>query len=43
MGKNRPEQIEAAIEMSADDLGEPGRDPLFGRGRINVARALAMQ
>jgi lantibiotic leader peptide-processing serine protease len=40
MGKDRPEQIEAAIEKSADDLGDPGTDPYYGRGRINVARAV---
>lgn len=42
MGKGRPDQIEAAIEQSADDLGEPGKDPHFGWGRINIARALGI-
>jgi thermitase len=28
------------MKESADDLGAPGRDPLFGYGRINVYRAL---
>ncbi len=28
--------------MSADDLGEPGTDPYYGKGRINVARALGV-
>jgi len=40
-GHGRPEQIKHFIEQSADDLGQPGTDPFFGRGRINVARALA--
>jgi lantibiotic leader peptide-processing serine protease len=40
-GRGRPEQIKHFIEQSADDLGQPGTDPLFGRGRINVAKALA--
>jgi len=39
-GHGRPEQIKHIIEKSADDLGQPGTDPFFGRGRINVARAL---
>lgn len=42
MGKGRPEWIEAAIKKSADDLGEPGTDPYYGKGRINVARALGV-
>jgi lantibiotic leader peptide-processing serine protease len=40
-GHGRPEQIKQIIQQSADDLGQPGTDPFFGRGRINVARALA--
>ncbi|MEJ5199044.1 MAG: malectin domain-containing carbohydrate-binding protein [Anaerolineae bacterium] len=28
------------IRQSADDLGDPGWDPLFGEGRINAGRAL---
>lgn len=39
-GHGRPEQIKHLIESSADDVGQPGTDPFFGRGRINVARAL---
>jgi hypothetical protein len=26
---------------SADDLGAPGTDPIYGRGRLNIARAMA--
>ena len=40
MVKGQPDQIRAAIEKSADDLGEPGTDPYYGKGRINVARAV---
>src|SRR6266516_417872 len=40
MGKGHPDQITAAIEQSADDLGETGTDPYYGKGRINVARAV---
>jgi lantibiotic leader peptide-processing serine protease len=42
MGKARPNGIEAAIKESADDLGEPGTDPYYGKGRINVARAMGV-
>ena len=42
MGRDRPAQIKARIQKSADDLGQPGTDPYFGRGRINVARALGL-
>ena len=41
-GHAKPNQIKNAIEKSADDLGQPGTDPFFGRGRINVARALGL-
>ena len=40
--KGRPAQIGAAIEQSADDLGQAGTDPHYGKGRINVARALGI-
>jgi subtilisin family serine protease len=39
-GHGNPSQIRALIEQSADDLGEPGTDAFYGRGRINVARAV---
>jgi subtilisin family serine protease len=42
MGKGQPDRIQAAIEHSADDLGDPGVDPYYGRGRINIARALGV-
>ncbi|HEY0670787.1 MAG TPA: S8 family serine peptidase [Longimicrobiales bacterium] len=42
MGKNSPARIKHAIESSADDLGQPGTDPQYGKGRINVARALGL-
>jgi subtilisin family serine protease len=40
-GHGTPQQIKQLIEKSADDLGQPGTDPFFGSGRINVARAFA--
>lgn len=42
MGHNHPSAIKAAIQNSADDLGQPGTDPFYGRGRINVAKALGL-
>lgn len=42
MGHGHPDQIRAVIEKSADDLGQPGTDPYYGKGRINVARAMTM-
>lgn len=33
--------LEAALRSSADDLGEPGRDDVFGDGRINAYRAIS--
>jgi lantibiotic leader peptide-processing serine protease len=42
IGHNHPSAIKAAIQDSADDLGQPGTDPFYGRGRINVAKALGL-
>jgi hypothetical protein len=42
MGHGQPSQIRAVIEKSADDLGQPGTDPYYGKGRINVARAIEL-
>ncbi len=41
IGHECPAEIRAAIEESADDLGQPGRDPYYGKGRINVERAIS--
>lgn len=35
---HNPAQIAARLQQSADDLGQPGTDPAYGKGRINVAR-----
>jgi len=40
-GKN-PGQIANAIKKGADDLGAKGTDPVYGKGRINVARSLGL-
>ena len=42
IGRNNPAQVRAALAKSADDLGKNGRDPSYGAGRINVARALGL-
>jgi hypothetical protein len=41
-GISTPALLKAAIEKSAVDLGQPGVDPLYGSGRIDVARALGL-
>ena len=41
-GQRQPSQIKSAIVKSAIDLGQPGTDPFYGRGRINVAKALGL-
>ena len=35
------EQIVARIVSSTDDLGAPGRDPVYGYGRLNARKAVA--
>jgi subtilisin family serine protease len=40
IGRGQSAQVRAAIANSADDLGKPGTDAFYGRGRINIARAL---
>jgi subtilisin family serine protease len=37
-----PGKIREIIQATADDLGKPGADPRYGKGRINVARALGL-
>ncbi|HEV3051092.1 MAG TPA: S8 family serine peptidase [Longimicrobium sp.] len=39
---NQPAALKHAIEQSALDLGPVGTDPYYGRGRIDVARALGL-
>ncbi|HEU4700114.1 MAG TPA: S8 family serine peptidase, partial [Gemmatimonadales bacterium] len=41
-GIRSPAQLKAAILQSALDLGQPGTDPIYGKGRIDVARALGL-
>ena len=40
-GITQPAAVKAAIESSAEDLGAPGRDDVFGHGLIRPAEALA--
>jgi hypothetical protein len=42
-GHGQPQQIKHAIEQSAVQFGASGNDPLYGHGRIDVARALGLQ
>jgi thermitase len=34
-------QIRSKLDSGVDDLGAPGRDPTFGFGRVNLAKALS--
>jgi subtilisin family serine protease len=42
LGHGKPGLIRERILRTADDLGDPGVDPHYGRGRINIARALGL-
>ena len=42
LGHEKPGLIRERILQSADDLGQPGTDPYYGKGRINIARALGL-
>ena len=42
LGHGNPALIRARILQTADDLGDPGTDPYYGKGRINIARALGV-
>ena len=35
-----PDQVEAVLRRTADDLGKPGNDDFFGQGRVNALRAV---
>jgi subtilisin family serine protease len=39
-GSMSPAHVEAALRASADDLGKPGNDDFYGRGRVNALRAV---
>ncbi len=39
-GVTNPAQVRAALQNTADDLGQEGTDPFYGKGFLNVARAV---
>ena len=39
-GDMKPAQLEAALRGSAEDLGKPGNDDYYGKGRVNAANAV---
>lgn len=43
VGKDKPAQVKSILQQSADDLGQPGTDPIYGKGRINVPAAIGLQ
>lgn len=43
IGHGKPSQVKARLIQTADDLGARGTDPQYGKGRINVPRALGLQ
>jgi len=40
-GKGRPSQIKQLLLNGVDDLGAPGKDPFYGAGRVNLAKAMS--
>ena len=39
-GSMKPAQVKAALRASADDLGKPGNDDYYGKGRVNAYNAV---
>ena len=39
-GRMNPGELKNHIAQTADDLGKPGKDPYYGRGRINAYNAV---
>ncbi|HEX2187972.1 MAG TPA: S8 family serine peptidase [Longimicrobiaceae bacterium] len=42
VGKRQPALVRQRLQQSADDLGKPGADPIYGKGRINMVKALGL-
>jgi subtilisin family serine protease len=40
-GKGKPSQIKQLLLNGVDDLGAPGNDPIYGWGRVNLAKAMS--
>jgi subtilisin family serine protease len=38
-GRVGPAEVERRLRQSADDLGKPGNDDFYGRGRVNAFQA----
>ena len=36
------DQVRALLEQGADDIGDPGTDTLYGKGRLDIATAIAL-
>ncbi len=41
LGRNSS-RVKNALHQTADDVGDPGTDPFFGKGRVNAARAVGV-
>lgn len=41
-GDTSPSRIRAVLQQSADDLGQAGTDPAYGKGRVNAAAAVGL-
>ena len=39
-GRMDPAHLETILRQSADDLGKPGNDDFYGKGRVNALRAI---
>jgi subtilisin family serine protease len=39
-GNSNPGYVKSRLQNTADDLGAPGNDPYYGKGRINAAAAV---
>lgn len=39
-GRVGPAEVERRLRQSADDLGKPGNDDVYGKGRVNALRAV---
>lgn len=42
VGPNNPAQVRAILEQTADDLGQPGTDPFYGKGRVSAKHAVGL-